>query len=203
MKNYIAYMAAALAMVSVVPYLIDIVRRRTKPNVVSWSTWALLTGVAMVATFAAGEPRAGLLLLGSTICSVAVLLLGIKYGIAKLSIFDVLCWTSAMVGVILWQIFDSPAIAIVMSVAVDLIGMLPTLRHSWLEPKEETWQTFVIGSIAAILTIVSLEAYNINNLLYPVYLALANGAIACIVVMRRKQKGIPLSRHAVHETLQE
>jgi hypothetical protein len=79
-----------------------------------------------------------------------------------------------------------------MSVMVDLIGVLPTLRHSWLEPKEETWQTFAIGTIAAVLTIISLDSHNINSLLYPGYLALVNGVIVAVVVLRRKQDGIRL-----------
>lgn len=203
MKEFIAYFAAILAIVSVVPYLIDIIKRRTKPNIVSWTTWALLTGVATVATFAAGESRAALLLLGSTVCSAAVLLLGLRYGIAKLSIFDIFCWVVAIGGVVLWRIFDSPTIAIAMSVAVDLIGVLPTIRHSYVAPKEETWQTFAVGAVAALLTVVSLETYNANNLLYAGYLVLANGTIAVVVVMRRKHKGISLSRHSVHETLHE
>jgi hypothetical protein len=190
-------------MVSVIPYVVDIIKRRTKPNIVSWVTWTLLTGIAAIATFAAGEPRAGLLLLGSTICSVTVVVLGLRYGTAKLSRFDISCWIAATAGIILWQSLDSPTIAIVVSVVIDLIGVLPTLKHSWLEPAEETWQTFVIGVIGPLLTLISLDSYNLNSALYAGYLLLANGLIALTVVLRRKQKGIGLSRHTVHETLHE
>ena len=203
MNDAIAIAGGLLAIVSVTPYLIDIVKRRTKPNIVSWLTWTLLTGIATAAAFSAGEPRAALLTLGSTICSLMVVVLGVKYGIAKFSLFDVFCQIGALMGLFLWVIFDSPTIAIVASVTIDFIGVLPTLRHSWLKPGEETWQTFVIGVLAPILTIISLDAFSINSLLYPIYLVIANGTIALTVVSRRKILGISLSRHSVHETLHE
>ena len=201
MKDFIAYLAAILAIVSVIPYLIDIIKKRTKPNIVSWSTWTLLTMIATIATFSAGEYRAALLLLGSTTSTLLVVLLGLKYGIAKLALFDVFCWLAALGGIILWQAFDSPTIAIIITVATDCLGVLPTIRHAWSSPKEETWQTFVVGAVAALLTFLSLETFNINNVLYPGYLVIANSIIVITVVFRRRQKGIPLSRSSIHETL--
>lgn len=203
MRDLLAVTAAILATFSTVPYIIDIVKGRTKPNIVSWLTWTLLTGIATAAAFAAGEPRSALLTLGASICTTAVLLLGFRYGIAKFSLFDGLCQTGAIVGLILWLVFGSPAIAIVASVTIDLIGALPTIRHAWLKPAEETWQTFLIGTVAAVLTVLSLNSYSVEGLLYPLYLIFANGAIAAIVVYKRKQIGISLSRHSVHETLHE
>ncbi len=203
MKNYIALFASFLAVISVVPYLIDIVKRKTKPNIVSWITWSLLTGIATAATFSAGEYRTALLTLGSTICSLTVVALGFKYGFAKFSKFDMFCQIGALSGLFLWLAFDSPVLAVITTVGIDFIGMLPTLRHSYLEPAEETWQTFMIGTLAALLTVISLSEISLLSALFPIYLVLANASIVITVVFRRKQKGIGLSRHSVHETLHE
>ena len=203
MKDYIAYTASLLAIVSTVPYLIDIVRKKTKPNIVSWITWSMLTGIATAATFAAGEFRTALLMFGSTICSLGVVILGIKYGFAKFAKIDVFCQVGALTGLLLWLLFDSPFLAVIITVVIDFIGMLPTLRHSWLLPAEETWQTFVIGTIAAILTVISLNEFTVMSSLFPIYLVLANLSIALVVIVRRNHKGISLSRHPVHETLHE
>jgi D-alanyl-lipoteichoic acid acyltransferase DltB (MBOAT superfamily) len=195
-KEFLAIFAAALAAVSTFPYLVDIVRRKTKPNIVTWLTWTILTLISGLAALAAGEPRAALLLFGSTICTGAVVVLGLKFGIAKFSLFDTLCWIGAGLGLLFWLIFNSPTIGIVVPVIIDFVGMMPTLRHSYLKPDEETWQTFLIGIIAPILTIMSLNDFNINNLAYPLYLLLANTAIVATVVTRRRQLGLPLGRSA-------
>jgi hypothetical protein len=203
MRNLLALIGALLATISTLPYIIDIIKRRTKPNIVSWITWTMLTGIAMAAAFAAREPRTAILMLGSTVCTFAVVVLGLRYGIAKFSPFDGLCQLGAVVGLVLWLIFNSPSIAIIAAVTIDFIGMLPTLRHSWLEPQEETWQTFVIGIVAPLFTIVSLEAFNVASLLYPIYLVLANSAIVFAVIYRRKLLGISLARQGVRETLHQ
>lgn len=203
MKNFFAVAAAVVAAVGVAPYLIDIVKRKTKPNVVSWTTWTLLTAIATAATFAADEPKTALLTLGSTVCSGLVVILGLKYGFAKFSAFDAFCWVGAVTGLGLWLIFDSPTLAIITTVSIDFLGVLPTIRHAWNEPGEETWQTFLAGVVAAMLTLVSLTQFSVDSLLYPLYLMLANAAVVGVVIVRRKQKHIKLSRHGVHETLHE
>lgn len=203
MRNFLAIAGAIIALFSTVPYIIDILHKKTKPNIVSWFTWMLLTGIATAAAFAAGETKTALLTLASTVCVAAVVILGVKYGIAKFSLFDGICQAGAVLGLILWIVFNSPLIAIVASVSIDFVAALPTLRHSWIKPAEETWQTFLIGTGAAALTTLSITSYTWEAILYPAYLVLANGGIVLIVVYRRQQLGISLSRHSVHETLHE
>jgi hypothetical protein len=158
-------------------------------------TWTILLGIGTAAAFAAHQPRSALLTLGDTICTLLVVLLGIKYGIAKLSTFDAVCQFTAIVGLVLWIVFNSPLIAIIFAISIDFIVALPTFRHSWLHPKEETWQTFGIGVIASALALISLQEYRVSGWIFPVYLLLSNAAIALTIIYRRKQKGLSLARN--------
>lgn len=203
MHNLLALIGACLAAYSLVPYIIDIIKKRTKPNVVSWFTWTILSSIATAAAFAAHEPKTAGLALAYAIMTILVVVLSFKYGKAKFTLFDGFCQLGAVAGLALWLIFNSPTIALVAVVVIDFIGVLPTIRHSWADPAEETWQSFAIGTLAEILILISLTTFNINSLLYPIYLVLADGAVAVVVIYRRKQKGISLSRHGVHETLHE
>lgn len=203
MKEVFAWIGPILTIVALVPYIIDVIHKKTKPNVVSWFTWTLLTSIATAAAFAAGEPEAAFLTLANAAGTFTIVLLGLKNGIAKFSLFDAVCQTGALAALALWLILDIPLVAIVGVVFIDFLGVLPTIRHSWLEPQEETWQTFFLSTIAPMFTIASLTALNFENLLYPLYLLLADGLVMIIIVYRRKQKGISLSRHSVHETLHE
>src|SRR5476651_2332592 len=107
MKNLLALIGGLIGGFATVPYLIDMVRHKTKPNVISWATWTLLTGIATAAAFAAHEPKTAILTLGITISTGLVVLLGLKYGIAKLSLFDGVCQFGAIVGLILWLVIGS------------------------------------------------------------------------------------------------
>jgi|SRR3990167_10112992 len=194
MKTALAILAGLIATFSTLPYLIDIVRKKTKPNIVSWFTWTLLTAIATAAAFASHAPRAAILTLGGTICTALVVVLGLKYGTAKLSLFDGLCQAGAILGLILWLIFNSPAIALVFTISIDFIAALPTLRHSWKKPSEETWQTFMLGVVASTITLISLSVYTFADLAFPIYLLLANGLLAATIIYRRKQEGLSLAR---------
>jgi hypothetical protein len=194
MKEAFAVAASAIAILSVTPYIIDTIKGKTRPNIVSWFTWSLLTGIAMAAAFAAHEPRTALLLLGETIGTFLVGALGLKYGYAKLSLFDGLCQIGAIAGLIFWLVFNSPTIATVSMIGIDIFAALPTFRHSWTEPQEETWQTYALGVLATVLTVASLTHYSINSAVFPVYLLLGNGGLMVTVIYRRVRKGMTLAR---------
>lgn len=106
------------------------------------------------------------------------------------------CQVSALLGLVFWLVFNSPTIGIVVPLAVDFIGALPTMRHSWLKPAEETWQAFAFGIIAPMFTILSLTRFNIASLAFPLYLFASNTTLVLIITLRRRQQGTPLSRAA-------
>src|SRR4051812_48116785 len=108
MKDILALLAGILAITAIIPYIKDIIQGKTKPNIVSWLTWTVLLIIATSAAFAAHEPRTAFLSLGDTIGTGLTLILGLKYGIAKFSWIDAFCQIGAIIGLVLWLIFNSP-----------------------------------------------------------------------------------------------
>jgi hypothetical protein len=186
MKDLFAVLGAVVILFSTVPYIVDIVRRKTKPNIVSWCTWTLLVGIGAAALFAERQTHAALLVAADALGTLMVVLFGLKYGVAKLDKLDVLCQIAALAGLALWLIFDSPMIAIVATISIDLIATIHTLRHSWSQPDEETASTFAICIVAAVLTIISLKSYDLESLVYPVYLLFS--ACLLFVTIRHGQR---------------
>jgi hypothetical protein len=185
MRETLAIIASVVAVFSTTPYIVDTIRGKTRPNIVSWFTWGLLNSLAMAAAFTAHESRTALLMMGAAIATLAVVVVGIKYGTAKLSIFDGLCQGGAVVGLIFWLIFNSPTVAMASSFGISLIAALPTIRHAWIKPAEETWQTFVLAAIPAVITIVSLSSFTFNSLLMPIFLVWVNTTIASTILYRK------------------
>jgi hypothetical protein len=132
-KNLLIILSGVVTIVAAVPYLIEIIRGKAKPRIVSWFTWSLLTGIGCAAAFAEGQVASGVLLLCATIEVLLIAVLGFKHGDRKFERFDIVCQIAALAGLLLWFIFNSPAIAVVAAVAIDLVGALPTFKHSWLK----------------------------------------------------------------------
>ena len=181
MKDAFAATGAIVIVLCTLPYIFDIVRGKTKPNIVTWFTWSVLIGIGTAALFAAQQKHAAMLLLGDAIATFAVVLFGLKYGIAKLDLFDGLCQIGAVAGLVLWLVFNSPMIAVTATIVIDFIGTLPTIRHSWSYPEEETVITYILGVVATIFTLLSLQKYNLSAWIYPAYLLFSNALLVVTI----------------------
>lgn len=194
MVEVLVLISVLLQLFSAVPYILDIIRGVTKPNIVTWFTWTLLTGISGSAALVSGEWKTAVFLYAGSACTALVVVLGFKYGYVKFTRFDIFCQVAALAGLVFWLVFNSPTIGILVPLGVDVIAFLPTLRHAWLKPGEETWQAFFIGAIAPVFTIVALTSYSIASLVFPLYLLLANCLIVGIILYQRKRQGISLGR---------
>lgn len=185
MKDLLLILAGLLIVVSAIPYLLDIACYKTRPNIASWTTWTLLTGLATVAEIGAHEYRTAIFTGAATLETTLIVILGLKYGYVKYTRFDAVCQISAIIGIILWQIFNTPLIAVLASVVIDFIAVLPTYRHAWFKPYEETWQTFALSGVAGTFAIGALIAYNWVSLTFAVYVVIVNVVLSMTIILKR------------------
>lgn len=180
------------------PYALDVLKGVTKPRIVSWLTWSLLTVIGCAASFAAHQFASAILLAFASAETSSIVVLGLRKGDHHFERFDVICQTAAIIGLVLWLVFDSPTIAIVATVAIDLVGALPTLKHIWQKPHEETWLTFALAGIGAACTIAAANGWKITAVAYPMYITLINAVFVTIIFVRRKH-AVPGEPAELHE----
>ncbi|MEK7594825.1 MAG: hypothetical protein AAB436_04260 [Patescibacteria group bacterium] len=181
MRDILLFLSGLLTIVCVIPYCIDIVKRQTKPRIVSWFNWTLLTGIATAAAIADKQWPSVVLTGSATAATMMIVILGIKYGDTKIEPLDVVCQIGAVIGLVLWLVFNSPLIAIIMSVGIDFLVGLPTYKHAYKKPHEETKLTFIIAFVAALLALLAIDDPQASGLIFPIYLSLANLLIISIL----------------------
>jgi hypothetical protein len=186
MSDFLLLLSAIITIAGVVPYIRGILNGKTKPNIVSWITWTLLTGLATAALISAHEYRAAFFTGAAAVETATVVMLGLRRGYVKYTRFDVVCQIAAVVGLILWQIFNTPIIAVYAAVIIDLIGSLPTFKHSWQKSLEETWTTYAWSGIGALVALFALESYNWTSLSYPVYIVVCNALMSVTILAARR-----------------
>lgn len=185
MRTALTAFGSVIILLSSLPYVLAVVRRQTKPRIVSWFTWTLLLFISIAATAADHDWSAAALLLGDAVGTSAIVIAGLKYGDRHFERLDVVCQAAALVGIGLWFIFNSPLIAVVASVTIDFVGAVPSVKHCWQRPHEETALTFAMGSIGSLATLAALTPFRPTAVVYPMYLVIINGLFATIVVARR------------------
>jgi len=198
MSEILALIGSLLAAGGTLPYILETIRGKTKPRIVTWLTWSMLTGVAAAAAFADGEALSGIFALLGAIATGSIVAVGLRYGDRSFKPLDIVCMGGVVAGLVLWQVFNSPAIAVWAAIGIDFIGLVPTLKHAWDSPHEETASTFVLvasGGGLATGAIAAGGAVSVTALGYPLYVAMSMSSCALVVVLRGKrlQKAVEAS----------
>lgn len=185
MTTILIVLSSILTILCGIPYIIDIVKRKTKPRVVSWFTWAILTLIAGFASFSDQQYAAAVLSFSATFEVLLICILGLIYnGDRSISRFDIICQILAIIGFVLWMVFNSPSIAIVFVIVIDVIASLPTIKHAWEKPHEETWITFLGAGIAALFALLAAESFTVTGVANPIYLVIVNFLLFGIITLR-------------------
>ncbi len=188
MEFWLALLGIAVATAGNVPYVLETIAGKTKPRVVTWATWALLTCLAAAAAFTDGQVVAGLFALLGTIATGATAIAGWHYGDKSFNKLDIACAVGVVVGLGLWLLFNSPAIGVWAAIIIDCVGLVPTYKHAWVRPHEETLQTYVLIFVGGLITsgsIIYSGQLSVTALGYPLYTAVSLGLVAVIIMIRR------------------
>ena len=104
-----------------------------------------------------------------------------------------MCQVGALAGLVLWLVFNSPSVAVIATVTIDAIGVIPTFKHSWLKPHEETWSTFALSSLGGFCTVLAVDQWVVTAVAYPLYIVIANLFLAVVIFWspHRPLKGEP------------
>ncbi len=194
MRTSLIVLSSILTVGAVLPYILEVIRGKTKPRIVSWLTWSVLTGIASAASFADGQVPSGVLLSAASLETALVVVLGFGRGDRKVERLDIFCLACAITGLLLWLVFNSPSVAVIATVGIDLIGAIPTFRHSWQKPHEETWITYAASGVGGGMTVLVAGGWRITAVAYPLYILLVNVAMTyCILGSpNRKIAGEPV-----------
>ena len=169
------------------PYIVATVRRATRPRLVTWLTWCLLTAVAGAASASVGDyPSAAFSLVG-TLATSLVLVAGLRFGDRAFTRLDVFCLAVVLAGFMAWRVLHLPGIAVLGACLIDLVGLVPTLVHSWRQPHEETALTYgliALGGVCASLA--AWGVWTVTAQAYPVYVAVSMGGCWLILLVRRR-----------------
>ncbi len=186
MEKSLIAISVVLTLASALPYIRDVIKGRTKPRVISWLNWSFLAAIAAFASFSDHQYPAAIMSFCAAIECIAVVILGWKKGDRHLESVDYISQIGVIVALVLWWIYNSAAVAIIAVITIDLIASLPTIKHAWQKPFEETWLTFLGSGLGAFFIILAAEEAKITSLANPIYIALINFTIMTIILTKRK-----------------
>lgn len=178
--------AGALGLLSYVPYVRSIFAGKTRPNRATWWIWTVL-GTVLTASYYAVGARDTVWFTGiATAGTIGISLLSLKYGVGGWTPLDRACLGGAALGLGLWFITGTPLAALSLTMFVDMLGYVPTLRKAYCEPESEdrmAWTLFLAG---AILNLAAVRTWTFGIAAFPVYVAVLNGIVFSLLVAKRR-----------------
>jgi hypothetical protein len=163
-------------------------RGGTKPCIFTWVPIAIMTSFGLFAQIKTGALW-GALVLGITAfnciaCAIIALLYFSKT--QKSEWTDWVCFTLALIAIILWKMTNGLVLPIIIVCIADVISFIPTYKRGWKNPFGESLPMWALNCIKFIFGILAIQEYRITTLLLPLTIASINGTFALIIIIRRK-----------------
>jgi hypothetical protein len=191
LKLIVGLVASLLVFVGYAPYVRDVLKGKTKPHVYTWFIWGFVTLLVFFFQYNAGGGAGSYLTLSAGLVCLLIFGLSFRHGTKDIKKSDKIFLILALFALGLYAITDQPLLSVVLLVAVDMLGFIPTIRKSWNKPHTETLFSYSLNTFRFAIGIYALQTYTVVTWLYPVAWLLANGLFSILLIVRRRQTSSP------------
>lgn len=165
MRNALTVVSGILFIAGFIPYIVAILKRETKPAKASWVIWICLDTLTLAGLYAQDAVNGQIV--GVVIGGWIVTMLALKYGTPGWTKLDRGCLAGAVLGIALWQGFDSPKLGILTSLSVVFLGSFPTFAAAWKDPCRENRLAWTIYWLSCIVAVCAIPAWTIADAAQP------------------------------------
>lgn len=186
MKQVLGVIAILLALIAYIPYIRDVLRRKTKPHVYSWFIWGFLSILIALLQFKKGAGPGAYMTLFTGCISLLIFILAMRNGKKYITKLDTFTFVLALIASGIWLLADQPLASMILLMVADVLGSIPTIRKSWHLPYEETLFLWAVSPVRHAISIGALTSYNAVTLLNPATWVILNSFFLVLLLTRRK-----------------
>ncbi len=190
LTNIAAFISTVIAIYCTLPYIVAILKGKTKPHQLSWLVFVIMNGIVFFSQYFEGGRQSILIALTFFIGSFIVLLLSIKYGTRDTSKWDKLLFGFALATIGLWFLTRSNVTAIWLTVLIDFAATTMMILKVRAAPDSEEPLPWILAIVAYIFSCLSLVGSH-DYILYvrPVFGGfICDGALWLAILYYRKTK---------------
>ncbi|MEM8829220.1 MAG: hypothetical protein AAGE96_07670 [Cyanobacteria bacterium P01_G01_bin.19] len=181
----IGILAGIVGLLGFLPYIITTIQGKNTPNRASWWIWGILGVITGISYYYAGATTTIWVPVCYAVCQIITAILSLKYGEGGWNLLDKFCLAGAGTSLLLWWIFDSPLVALIFTLLIDLFAAIPTVIKSYSHPEQESCFSWTIFLIANTLNMIALEEWSISLVAYPFYLFYLSSTLSIILWLPR------------------
>ena len=162
-------------------YIFSILKGYTKPSRSTWFIWAII-GIILAITYkSSGAEDTIWVAVSEAVAPTIIALLSIKYGIGGSQRIDIFAFVGSAFSLFLWWYFGSPVVALTTQLAIDFFAAIPTIKKSWIKPKEEDRFAWTLTQTGNLFNLFAIDKLTFGVIVYPVYTFIIDGVIAVLL----------------------
>lgn len=186
MKEIMVFVAVILAIVGNVPYLRDVMTNKIQPHPYTWLVWSIVSAVTFFGQVVKGGGIGSIPTGIAELFTIVIFLFSLRYGFRDIEKRDTYFLIAALLGLIPWALTKDPTLSVVTVVSIDVVAFVPTLRKTWHRPKGETSILYAMNVLRHVLTLFSLQAYNVATTLHSIAMIIMNSLMTLFILIRKK-----------------
>lgn len=185
---FIGVFSALIFISGDIPYILDTLARKTKPQRVTWGVVFLLNTIGFANQYASGAINSLWLFGAGVLVTGLIFLLSLKRGVGGHSKLDIFSILAALLGLALWALFNSPLLSILANVLIATVALIPTMVKAKEHPETETKIAWLAGAVSAVLASISVGTLSFALLVLPVVSAVLQAYIAYLLYFPKSKK---------------
>lgn len=178
--------SAIVSFVSLIPYVLTMVRGHTRPHLFTWIVWTILTSIIFIIQWHGGAGPAAWSSGVIAFTSMCIMSYAIFAGEKKGSFFDWATFLISLACIPLWLLTKDPTFAAVFVTSIDVLAFWPTVSKSWREPHSENLLYYFAWLVKYPTAVFAVEVTSAANLVYPVTWSLVGLLFVTLLITRRK-----------------
>jgi hypothetical protein len=190
MHEFLAALTSIILFIGLVPYLRDILRGKTKPERASWFIWGVLGGIAFFSQLAEGASWSLILPAFDSLIGLIIFFFAILYGVGGFTKRDITSLSLAGLGLVAWYLTNQPLTALMIVIGIDAIGAYLTIVKTYEQPETETMFSWLMASLAGIPTLITIDHWYFDLIIYPIYIVIINSAVPLAIYLGRRKVSI-------------
>jgi hypothetical protein len=189
-EKYLGVLAGLVIGSAQLIYLLNGLKRKVTPSVLSWFGWACLMGTSLVAqVIGKGWQWSMTGILCSTVGCIVIA--GVAWFSGNYS-FRKVDLSFLVVGLICIAIYlwsSDPWITTIFAIIADAALGIPTIRKGVSAPETERSAAWVLGVVSSMLALIICIHHDWIYVLFPAYLFLFNGTMVVLTRVRGENEG--------------
>lgn len=183
-KDILSIMAGVIFTIAFIPYILAVLRKKTKPSKITWVIWAVLDSITFVGMLI--EHSLNGQIVGAVIGVWAVVIVSPRDRTFRWSKLDKFCVGGAILGVSLAQVFQDPKLGILCSCSVVFIASFPTFVQAYRNPVGENRMAWTLYWISCVFAVIAIPEWNFVNTMQPLTFLSLESVMMWILWMPRQ-----------------